>query len=215
LRLLGSRAQPATNTADRELVRLMLDGDERAFDRFFDGHFPGLYRFALTRLNHDEDAAEEIAQATICKAITKLATYRGEAALFTWLCTFCRHEISAYYRRNRATTARVDPIEDTPEIRAALESVAAMFDDPDLAFHRAEIGRLVHVVLDRLPEHYGCALEWKYLEGRSVREIADRLQLSPKAAESLLTRARGAFRDAFVSLTRAPLRRGSRAMESH
>jgi RNA polymerase sigma-70 factor (ECF subfamily) len=193
----------------------MLSGDENAFDGFFEGHFPGLYRFALTRLGHDEDAAEEVAQSTICKAIDKLATYRGEAALFTWLCTFCRHEISAYYRRNRATVAAVDPIEDSPEIRAALESVAAMFDDPDQSLRRTEIRRLVHVALDRLPPHYGNALEWKYLEGRSVKEIAERLQLSPKAAESLLTRARRAFRDAFASLTRAPLRAGSRALESN
>ena len=69
------------NLRDRGLVRRMLAGDERAFDEFFEGHFPGLYRFALTRLNHNEDAAEEVAQATICKAIRKLTTYRGEAAL--------------------------------------------------------------------------------------------------------------------------------------
>ena len=51
------------NFRDLGLVRRMLAGHERAFDEFFEGHFPGLYRFALTRLNHDEDAAEEVAQA--------------------------------------------------------------------------------------------------------------------------------------------------------
>jgi RNA polymerase sigma-70 factor (ECF subfamily) len=192
----------------------MLAGDERAFDQFFDGHFPGLYRFALTRLSHDEDAAEEIAQATICKAIAKLGTYRGEAALFTWLCTFCRHEISAYYKRNQLATRKVDLIEDTPEVRAALESVGGMFEDPGSAFDRAEVSRLVQVALDQLPSHYGNALEWKYLEGRSVKEIATRLKLSSKATESLLTRARAAFRDAFGALTQRPATRGPRPMES-
>ena len=189
----------------------MLAGDERAFDEFFDGHFPGLYRFALTRLNHDEDAAEDVAQATICKAMTKLDTYRGEAALFTWLCTFCRHEISAYYRRNQISARRLDLIEDTPEVRAALESMGEMFDGPEKAFDRAEVGRLVQVALDQLPPHYGNVLEWKYLEGLPVKEIASRLGLSPKAAESLLTRARDTFRDAFTSLTRNPLPRASRS----
>ena len=192
------------NVRDRSLVRKMLAGDERAFDRFFDGHFPGLYRFALTRLNRDEDAAEEIAQATLCKAISKLKTYRGEAALFTWLCTFCRHEISAYYRRNRMASRRVDLVEDTPEIRAALESLDAGTDGPARALDRSEIARLVQVALDQLPPHYGHALEWKYLDGIPVKEIAGRLELSPKAAESLLTRARESFRDAFTSLTRTP-----------
>jgi RNA polymerase sigma-70 factor (ECF subfamily) len=187
----------------------MLAGDERAFDEFFEGHFPGLYRFAMTRLNHDEDAAEEVAQATICKAITKLATYRGEAALFTWLCTFCRHEVSAYCRRNRMGARRVDLVEDTPEVRAALESSSGMFEGPARAFDRAEVRRLVQVALDQLPTHYGNALEWKYLEGQSVKEIASRLQLSPKAAESLLTRAREAFRDCFAALTRTPMESSS------
>jgi len=192
----------------------MMRGDEDAFDRFFAGHFPGLYRFALTRLDHDEDAAEEAAQAAICKAIGKLATYRGEAALFTWLCTFCRHEISAHYRRNRGLERGALPPEDTPEARAALESVVAMFEDPGRVFDRAEIRRLVHVALDRLPPHYGSALEWKYIEGRSVREIADRLELSPKAAESLLTRARVAFRDAFGALMDAAPGRRPRPAET-
>jgi RNA polymerase sigma-70 factor (ECF subfamily) len=187
----------------------MLAGDERAFDEFFEGHFPGLYRFAMTRLNHDEDAAEEVAQATICKAITKLGTYRGEAALFTWLCTFCRHEISTYFKRNRMETRSVNLVEDAPEVRAALESSAGMFEGPARAFDRAEIGRLVQVALDQLPPHYGNALEWKYLEGLSVKEIASRLQLSPKAAESLLTRAREAFRDCFSALTRTPMESSS------
>lgn len=200
------------NFRDRGLVRRMLAGEERAFTEFFDGHFPGLYRFALTRLDHDEDAAEEVAQATICRAITKLGNYRGEAALFTWLCTFCRHEISAFYRRNKISARQVDLVEDAPDVRAALESLGGTLGGPAQALDRAEIGRLVQVVLDQLPPHYGSALEWKYLDGVSVKEIAGRLDLSPKAAESLLTRARGAFRDAFTSLTRTPLRNGLRSL---
>lgn len=189
------------NFRDRSLARRMIAGEEAAFDEFFDGHFPGLYRFALTRLNHDHDAAEEAAQNAICKAIGKLHTYRGEAALFTWLCTFCRHEISAQYRHTARHARNVDLVEDTPEVRAALESIGALFDEPEQAAQRTEIARLVQVALDRLPDRYGDALEWKYIEGLSVKEIAQRLQLSPKAAESVLTRARVAFRDLFQTLT--------------
>jgi RNA polymerase sigma-70 factor (ECF subfamily) len=190
-----------SGSEDRRLVRRMLSGDERAFDEFFDRNYPRLWRFALSRLS-DEDAADEVAQSTICRAITKLGTYRGEAALFTWLCTFCRHEISAMYRRNPYTARRVDLIEDAPEVRAALESLGADLEEPDRSFDRAEVARLVQVALDRLPGHQADALEWKYLEGLSVREIAARLGSTPKAAESLLTRARDAFRDAFTALTR-------------
>jgi RNA polymerase sigma-70 factor (ECF subfamily) len=198
------------NFADRALVRRLLAGEEPAFEEFFERHFRGLYRFALTRLDHDENLAEEIAQATICKAITKLSSYRGEAALFTWLCTFCRHEISAWYRKNKGRARQVDLVEDLPEVRAALDSLAAGVDDPGAAFDQKEVARLVQVTLDQLPDRYGSALEWKYLEEASVKEIAARLDLSPKAAESLLTRAREAFRDGFRALTGASVSLASR-----
>jgi RNA polymerase sigma-70 factor (ECF subfamily) len=190
---------------DRRLTRRLLKGDERAFEEFFNRHFPGLYRFALARLRGDADAAEEVAQMTLCKAISKLDTYRGEAQLFTWLCTFCRHEIAAHHRRVQRFPQPVGLPEEDPEICAALDSLAALSDDdPESQARRNEISRLVRVALDHLPSHYGNALEWKYLEGLSVKEIAGRLEIGPKAAESLLTRARNAFRDGFSSLSSRP-----------
>jgi RNA polymerase sigma-70 factor, ECF subfamily len=190
-------------TEDLALVRRMLAGDEDAFDEFFDAHFAPLYRFALARMGHEKDGAEDVVQATLARAVTKLATFRGEAQLFTWLCTFCRHEISAYYARARRAPPTTTLVEDSPEVRAALDSLARSVTGPESLVHREEIARLVHVALDLLPARYGDALEWKYVEGLSVVEIAARLTLSPKAAESLLTRAREAFRDAFATLTAA------------
>jgi len=192
---------------DKSLVKRMLASREDAFNEFFDAYFPSLYRFALTRVRSNEDVAEEVAQATLCKAITKLHTYRGEASLFTWLCTFGRHEVSAYFRKNRIVSESVDLIEEVPEIRAALESIGAELEDPAVAFDRNEIARLARVALDQLSPRYSHALEWKYLEGLPVHEIARRLDISPKAAESVLTRARDAFRDLFRTLTKDPFPR--------
>src|SRR5688500_7618466 len=156
---------------DRALVRRMLAGEELAFEAFFDQYFPGLYRFALSRVRCDPAAAEEVAQAALERAVTKLATYRGEAALFTWLCTFCRHEISAYHRRQGRAVRQVELTEDAPEVRAALDLLALAADNPEQLLHRKEVARLVQVTLDHLPQRYGDALEWKYIEGRSVAEI--------------------------------------------
>ena len=203
----------STYRDDKSLVKKMLAGRESAFDEFFDFYFPSLYRFALTRVRNNEDAAEEIAQATICRAITKLHTYRGEAALFTWLCTFCRHEVSAFFRKNRMTYDSVDLIEEVPAIRAALESIGAELETPDQAFDRDELARLARVALDQLAPRYARALEWKYLESLPVNEIARRLDVSPKAAESVLTRARNAFRDLFTTLTSDPVSPNPRLAE--
>lgn len=181
---------------DRELVRLMLRGDEAAFAQFFDRQFPALFRFAMSRLGYDADLAEDVVQATLIQATRKLATFRGEAALFTWLCTFCRHEISAVFRRRKKHQLEITGESDALE--AALASLAAPdSDQPDAALRHDDLRSRVRAALDRLPSHYGRALAWKYLEDLPVREIASRLDIGSKAAESLLTRARQAFRTMF------------------
>ena len=184
---------------DRELIERMSGGDERAFSEFFDAYFPPMYRFALSRVDGNAGAAEDVVQSAMSKAVTKLHTFRGEAMLLTWLLTFCRHEVSAYWRAaHREPSSQAFP-EDMPEVEAALDSLAAAETgrDPESIAARGETTRLVHVVLDRLPRNYGDILEWKYIDGRTVGEIASRLGVGLKAAESLLTRARGAFREAF------------------
>jgi RNA polymerase sigma-70 factor (ECF subfamily) len=191
--------EPAV-TSDPQLIRRMLAGDERAFDAFFNAYFPRVYRFALPRLNGDVDAAREVVQATLEKAIRRLDSFRGESGLFTWTCQICRNEIVDHIRARRRMR-HVVLIDDEPELRAAIESIEAP-EEFDLAksYGRAESARIVRVVLDRLPSSYGDALEWKYIEGESVETIGERLGIGTIAAQSLLARARRAFRESLESV---------------
>lgn len=183
-------------TDDRQLVSRMLAGEERAFATFFETYFPRVYRFALPRVGRNEATAKDIVQATLIKAMRKLGDWRGEAALFTWLCQICRREIADHVRSQKRYADNVVLIEDSEEVRAALESIEApAADDPLRRADSAELRRLVHAVLDRLPGRYGEALEWKYVEGRSVEEIGELLGIGHTAAQSLLARARVAFRE--------------------
>lgn len=194
---------------DLDLARRLRAGDEAAFEAFFAEYFPRVYRFARVRLAGDDDGAEEVAQTTLIKALGKVATYRGEAALFTWLCAFCRHEIAGWLART-GKTARVSLADDSADMRAVLDAIAALSrDGPEQEYERRELSRLVHATLDHLPGKYGDALAWKYLEGRPVEEIGRRLGLGSKAAESLLTRARQAFREGFAVVAARQLPRPS------
>jgi len=106
--------------------------------------------------------------------------------------------VSTHFTSNASRVADALLAEDHPEVRAALESLAANEGaDPLLATDRAQLRDAIRVALDYLPAPYGDILEWKYLRDMSIGEIASRLGRSPKAAESLLTRAREAFREAF------------------
>lgn len=184
---------------DKRLVRRLLKGDDEASRQFFDEYAPRLYRFALKRLNFDEDAAEEVVQATLVRCVPRLKTFRGDAPLFSWLCTFCRREMARVYRGRRAARARADLVEDDPTVRSTLErATAGSSEDPEENLLRIELGDEVRATLGSLPARYGEALEWKYSEGLSVKEVAARLAIGLVAAQSLLARARRAFRQSFI-----------------
>ena len=198
---------------DKALVKQLLANDQRAFARFFDENFARLYRFALVRLGNDKEATKEIVQQVLAKATRKLSTYRGEAALFTWMCSICRNEIADWVAKQKRYREHIVLIEDHPEIQAAVDSFQVpLADNPDRQLQRLELVRMIQVALDSLPPKYGNVLEWKYIEGYSVNEIAARLELGHEATQSLLARAKRAFGDVYGSLT-APLGDGAETME--
>ena len=190
-----------SHSEDLALAERMLAGDGEAFESFAERYVRALYRFAHSRLAGDRELTREIAQTTMCKALAKLDTYRGEASLFTWLCACCRNEILMHFRSRRSAPDEVeldDGVEPAPASPAA--DVPYGRQSAEVTLLEREAAERVHLALDLLPAHYARALEWKYLESLPVKDIAGRLGLQPKAAESLLTRARQAFRAAYDDL---------------
>jgi len=185
---------------DRALAKLVARGDQAAFETFFREYFPRLYRFTLARVNADADLAEEVVQRTMCRVVQKMESYRGEALLFTWLCQICRNELTSTFRERGMKGATAVPLEDHPAIRAALESITVDSDMPETRQKQEELARFVRLTLEYLPAKYATALELKYIRGCSVDEIGEQLAISSKAAESVLSRARAAFKEAFRSL---------------
>jgi RNA polymerase sigma-70 factor (ECF subfamily) len=185
---------------DRALVDRLLAGDERAFREFFDMHAQRLAAFVMRRTGADPAVAEDVVQNAMIRAVRGLHNYRGEASLHTWLCTICRSEI-VDRRRKEGRQPRLISMDGDEAVGGTVAQMhaASEFDfgptvgEPD----RAE---LVAATLSRLPQRYVSILELKYGDGSSVEEIARSLGLTPTAAQSLLARAREAFRDAWDAL---------------
>ena len=200
---------------DKKLVKQLLAGNEQAFDQFFDENFARLYRFALTRLSDDPDAARELAQITLSKAVRKLHTYKAESALFTWLCSICRNETSDWLAKQGRYREHIVLTEDYAEVRAAVESLQVPEQmSPDRHYKRVELLRLIQTALDSLPARYGDVLEWKYIEGHSIKEISERMDIGTEATQSLLARARRAFADVYRSLAEGLERQESELVKS-
>jgi len=183
---------------DRELARKVAARDEAAATVFFDSYFARLYRFVALRVDAHH-ACEDIVQEAMIKAVRNMHGYRGEAALFTWLCQIGRNEISNYFQRHQKKDAPLVSLDDDPHIRAALESLSGGSLDES---ERLALEQMVQLTLDYLPDKYGKALEWKYLEGLSVEEIAERFGDGVVSVQSLLARARSAFRQGFSEMRR-------------
>lgn len=179
----------------------MRAGDESAFEVFAGHYIPGLYRFAGRRLDHDRELTRDIVQTTMCHVIENLDSYRAEAPLFTWLCACCRNEIAAHFRRLGRRPREVELEEAAAGAGLAIDFPDSASSGPEERLLRVEEAELVHVTLDRLPPSYARAVQWRYLEGLAVPEIARRLASSYKATESLLSRARKAFREIYEHLT--------------
>jgi RNA polymerase sigma-70 factor, ECF subfamily len=180
--------------ADRDLVARMRAGDQRAVDEFFNAGAPRLAGFVARRSGLDFATLEDIVQNTMIKAVRSLASYRGDAALFTWLTEICRRELADAHRTaarrpgHDSLDAPEDPLNETLQLRVPEHREPTAEVDAEL--HRDAVIR----ALSALPERYALALEAKYGDGLSVDDVARLLGLSPTAAQSLLARAREAFR---------------------
>ena len=184
---------------ERDVVSRMQRGDQRAFNEFFETYAPRLISFAVRRSSLDPVAIEDVVQMTMINAMRNLGSYRGGAALFTWLCTICRNQIidacrSAARHRN---VQSLDVLTDDHPLATIVELTD--FRDPLDECETDSIRAAVRRVINSLPVHYARILELRFGDELLGREIARTLQMSDAAAESLLTRARQAFRTAWTA----------------
>jgi len=161
---------------DLALVARIIRGDPRAIGEFCDGYLPVLYRFAVRRLPTAEDA-DDVVQVVLSNAARRIETYRGVSTLRTWLLGICSREVSKQLAQ-RSREGDVVSLHGGGLGDAGLEVPGAAADEPQAAAERLQLLARVHGSLDRLPERQALALELKYVDGYSSKEIAVRLGMS-------------------------------------
>jgi RNA polymerase sigma-70 factor, ECF subfamily len=164
-----------------ELIRrAVLAGDERAWRTWYDETFDKLYRYVLWRVGGRRDQADEIVQETWLTAVRSVRRFQpAQGSFLDWLRGLAANVVRHHLRQQERRRKR----EQADQATAARSPC----DDQE---RREQIA----VMLGALPERQEAVLRAKYLDGLSVAEIAATGNESPKAVESLLTRARQAFR---------------------
>jgi len=165
---------------DRQRLRLTAEQVYRAYG-------PRVYNIARKMVSNEKDA-EDVTQDVFLQVVRKLPTFRGEAALPTWLHRVTINAALAH-RRKRSLRQQDEPdglFEELPE-----EGVSS----PEAALLDEERLRLLNEAIAGLSDTYRGVLVLSELEGLSDAAIGERLGLSVPAVKSRLHRARQLLRD--------------------
>jgi len=173
----------------REILAAMRCGEEKPLRTFYDEHFPEVYRFVLCRVDERHADAEEIVEETFYQAFRDMAAYDpSRSSPRAWLMGIARHRLMDF--RRRAAVAPT-PIKDEDVMLALSRLEDKLLPESHLA--RSETRMLIEQTLSELTEEYEKILRWRFVEELAVKEIAERLGISFKAAEAKLFRARQEF----------------------
>lgn len=189
------------HSEDKQLVKRMLKGEQAAFDEFFTRYHPRIYRFCKNRA--PENDVDDIVIKAMRQGMRRAETYRGESSLLAWLYQVARSELSAYYKQNGRQKNTLF-IEDNAVAMDHIDSLSV--DEqltPEGTLNRQRHVALIHTMLDQLPGDYGRVLEMKYVEGIAVDDIAERLSTTNIAIQSMLARARKAFKSTYTNVMAA------------
>ncbi len=161
-------------------------------DTFFDKKVVAqLKRFIALKVD-DKNVAEELLQETLISGYESLPQFGGRSTFLSWLCGIAKHEIADFYRKKKIKTILFSRL-------PFLEKLVDQALGPEEKAIEAELKGKMARVFKGLTEGYRIILRLKYIEGLSVAQIAQDLGLTMKAVESRLTRARVAFREAWVT----------------
>ena len=174
--------QPEPYSNEGDLLTAAAGGDTAAVRVFLDAVGPTVFGFVFARVGGDEAAAEDLVQETLVEAIRSAHTFRGDAALRTWVCAIARRRLARHYEAERRQAVAESGL-------SLLGAVPWDGTEGDLE-RRDEIVR----ALGRLPVLHRQVLVRKYLDDWSVADIAAELGRSPVQVQSLLQRARDGLR---------------------
>jgi len=193
--------RPDLHTDDLEIRDRILHGDRAAAELLFERHVETLYEFVYFRAGSDVASAEDVVQDTLLVAIDRLADFDGRSSLHTWLCGIAKNKLRQLRRKRRPVPLDDLLVESDGEIEAILSRVERE-PLPEAVLEAKETEELVGATLSSLPPGYRAALVAKYVDGRSVPDMASESGKAVKAVESTLFRARRAFGRIFTLLAK-------------
>lgn len=172
---------------DSDFVDGLRQRDPAAVQHLTECYLPSIWRFVYVQVGGDDHVAEDIVGEAVLALVRAAAAGVEIQNPAAWLRSVAGNKAQDHFRAAARVRHLIDQVRHT--------ETAADENDAVRQQEHSERRAQIREVMDELPERHRLALEWKYIEKLSVREIATRLEQTEKAVESILFRARREFRE--------------------
>jgi len=171
------------------IIDRILQGDSDAVVEFYKASSPKLLRYLRKKLPTQEDA-EELLNDIFLAAIDELPFFEEKSTVNTWLFKIARNKIVDFYRKRKIKSVLLSQA-------PFLEILASELENPEFQFEKNKIRDRIEKAFLSIPDHYRRILRLHYEDKIPVKQLALIFNLSLKATESLLFRARKQFQLAY------------------
>jgi RNA polymerase sigma-70 factor (ECF subfamily) len=166
------------------LTSSMAKGDEAAYRQFYELYFNRLLRYLLVVTSGAEAAAREAMQLTLVRIVRHIKPFNSEEAFWSWLTVLARSSIVDEARKRTRYQALLERFFESEQLNTPTHREA---DSRLLLLLEQELGELA---ADDL-----ALVERRYLDGESLKEIAQAVGATDRAVESRLLRIRRHLKD--------------------
>lgn len=184
----GQAGERGSSRAEFSLAALRA-GDRAEFARLVEKYSGRIYRLAFKILGDAQDA-EDALQETFLKAFRALPDFEGRSSISTWLYRIAANEAFMALRRRKPDAISVDEAQPTPDGEQEPIQIMDWCCLPEEELLSAEAREHLDKAIDRLSPALKAVFLLRDIEGLSVRETAEALNLSEAAVKTRLLRAR-------------------------
>jgi RNA polymerase sigma-70 factor (ECF subfamily) len=177
-----------------ELLSRLQSGDERALSDLADAYGTKIYQLAFRYLRNKEDA-EEVTQDVLFKVYRKVGSFRGDAALSSWIYRITFNAAmsrlrTAQYQRSQEDDRQMASSDDADASKPARSEVADWTDMADERVLRSQLRRRVFSAILALPAIYRAPVMLRDIQGMSTEEASAMLRVKDQTLKSRLHRGR-------------------------
>jgi RNA polymerase sigma-70 factor (ECF subfamily) len=170
-------------------LKALQSGDRNEFARLVDTYSMQIYRLAMKMLADEQDA-EDVLQNTFLKALQSIDNFEGRSSLSTWLYRIAVNEALMTLRRHKPTVSVAMDYEDDDDELPHPTQFTDWCCLPERDLLSAEAKKHLDVAIRQLPEKLRVVFLLRDVEGLSIRETSEALDLTETAVKTRLLRAR-------------------------